>query len=117
MRPYRAVRHSKPILCLLLILLGIGAIVMISSGDQQKHNYLPPEGYVPDQATAAMIAQAVCAPIYGADKVKQELPFTATLNQDRWVVTGTLPAGHKGGVAVVEISKKDGRILRVSHGK
>ena len=40
---------------------------------------------------------------------------------DVWTVEGTLPFGSGGmcvgGVDIVEISKKDGRILRVSHGK
>jgi NTF2 fold immunity protein len=32
-------------------------------------------------------------------------------------VEGSLPKGAKGGVALAEISKEDGRIIRVSHGK
>ena len=42
----------------------------------------------------------------------------AKLENGIWHVSGSLPKGSvKGGVAVAEISKSDGRIIRVSHGK
>ncbi len=34
-----------------------------------------------------------------------------------WVVEGTLSAGYDGGVAHIEIRKKDCMILKVIHGK
>jgi hypothetical protein len=83
----------------------------------QKHSYVPPRGFVPDQQTAGRIAEAVWIPIYGEEHIKSERPFKARLENDVWTVEGTLPKGFVGGVAIAEISKSDGRILRVSHGK
>jgi NTF2 fold immunity protein len=81
------------------------------------HNYKPPEGYVPDAQTAIQIALAVWLPIYGRKQIDSEKPYTATLKDGVWTVSGTLPHGYNvGGVAVAEISKLDGTILRVSHG-
>ena len=74
-------------------------------------------GVVPDDATAIKIAVAVWEPIYGADKISAEKPFRATLTKGVWTVQGSLPEGMKGGVALAEISKADGRIIRISHGK
>src|SRR5712692_447266 len=83
-----------------------------------EHNYKPPEGYVPDAATAIKIAIAVWEPIYGQERISQQKPITAVLVNGIWTVEGSLPKQHAlGGVAVAEISKEDGRILRVSHGK
>ena len=82
-----------------------------------EHSYIPDTGFVPDERTAIQIAEAVLTPIYGADAVKQERPFTATLKDGSWTVVGSLPPGSVGGVALVEISRKDGRIQRVSHGR
>ena len=66
--------------------------------------YVPAEGYVPTAEVAIKIAE-------------QE-PYKATLAEGVWTVEGTLPKRYKkGGVAVAEISKRDGRILRVVHGK
>lgn len=84
---------------------------------QPKHNYKSLYGYVPDETTAIAISVASWNPIYGAEKIAKEKPYKAELKRDIWVVTGSLPEGYVGGVAIAEISKNDGTILRISHGK
>lgn len=79
--------------------------------------YTPQGGYVPDAETAIRIAEAVSTPIYGQAQIQREKPFHAVLSKGVWTVTGTLPRGKAGGVALAEISRKDGRVLRVIHGK
>jgi hypothetical protein len=98
----------------------LGAISLVVTGEvagrQRAFSYNPPNGFVPDQATAVRIAEAVWIPIWGEEHILAEKPFVATLNGDVWTVRGTLKAGF-GGVAEAEISKRDGRILRVVHGQ
>jgi hypothetical protein len=86
----------------------------------------PREGYVPSSDTAVQIAEAVLIPVYGKNKIESERPFTAKLKDGVWTVSGTLhcPDGKGGtttscvgGVAVVEISKADARILSMTHFK
>jgi len=96
----------------------------------------PTEGFVPDSATAVVIAEAVLIPIYGKERIQSERPFTATLKDDVWSISGTLhcPAPNTGdisgahpkarafqncmgGVATVEISKVDAHIISMIHGK
>ena len=78
---------------------------------------------MPDAKTAIAIAQAVLVPIYGADTIRREQPFSAKLVAGVWVVTGTEDCGdpsvHRcpGGVAEAHIAKKDGRIIAAFHGK
>src|SRR5579864_5417980 len=88
--------------------------------------YKPKAGYVPDSATAVKIAEAVLAPVYGEKNVIAERPFHAALKDGVWFVDGTLhcPGAAAdstehcfGGVAMVQISKEDGRILSMGHGK
>lgn len=83
--------------------------------------YKPKEGYVPDEATAKGIAEAVWIPVYGKELIEREKPFEAVLKEGVWTVTGTLPCpeGERclGGVAEIDISKDDGRVLRVIHGE
>jgi len=81
-----------------------------------KPHYVPERGFVPDEKTAIRIAEAVWLPIYGKH-IYNERPFRARLVGDIWHVTGYLPPNLLGGVAEVEISKADGKILRVSHGR
>ena len=79
--------------------------------------YIPKNGFVPDKATALKIAIAVWLPIYG-NVIYKEQPFNAVLKDEVWTVSGSLPKGYNiGGVVMIRIQKKDGKILRVIHGK
>ena len=82
-----------------------------------RHHFIPSAGMVPDSATAVRIAEAVLVPIYGQAVVDQQRPFKAMLADSVWIVNGTIPPNHVGGVAEVELLKRDGRVLRVSHGQ
>ena len=101
----------------LLVVFCIVAVSVILASASQKHSYVPPKGFVPDEKTAIRIAAAVWSPIYGEEEIRSEKPFVASLKSGVWTVQGSLPKGWDGGVAIAEISKSDGRILRVSHGK
>lgn len=81
------------------------------------HHFVPDSGYVPDSTTAAQIARAVLAGIYGDDRIQKQQPLQARLVGETWTVEGTLPDQHVGGVGIVVLSKRDGRIIRVSHGQ
>ena len=95
----------------------IGGLSIAFSAQEKKHNYLPANGYVPDAKTAIKIAVAVWSPIYGEKQIQNKKPYKARLNKDIWIVDGSLPKGSPGGVPEAEISKQDGRIIRISHGK
>jgi hypothetical protein len=79
-------------------------------------NTRPPiSNLVPNEKTAVAIALAVLEPIYGAQLLKLESPFRATLKGGAWTVEGTLPRGYIGGVATVELSQDDARIISIVH--
>ncbi|HJT43800.1 MAG TPA: NTF2 fold immunity protein [Rhizomicrobium sp.] len=81
--------------------------------------YIPKAGFVPDAATATAIARVVLIRVYGAAKIREEEPPTANRSGDIWTVAGTLPCPKVnscvGGTAKLQLSAKDGRILRVIH--
>ena len=102
---------------LVVVAIGIAAADGLATS-QSTASYIPPNGFVPDATTASRIAEAVWIPIYGEKQIATQKPFKATLKGDVWTVTGNdLPPGTLGGVAEADISKRDGRILRVSHGQ
>ena len=84
-------------------------------------SYRPKSGYVPDSATAVKIAEAVLVPVYGEKQVVSERPFTATLKKNVWTIEGTFRcpdgAGCRGGAAIVQLSKLDGRIVSMTFGR
>ena len=98
----------------IIFLLAVMALPLFA----QEHNVRPVQGLVPDAKTAIAIAVAVWSPIYGEKKIASEQPYVATLSEDgKWTVTGSLPKGWRGGTAIAVISKSDGQVLRVSHGR
>jgi hypothetical protein len=76
---------------------------------------LPPQGIVPDEITAVKIAEAVFAPIFGAEEVAKFRPYHAQLKDGFWTVYGTLQEGSLGGTPELIISKKDARVVEVWH--
>lgn len=93
----------------------LALVCFYAFGQVKRANYKPKDGYVPDEQTAIAIAVAVWIPIYGREEIEKEKPYKATLKNGVWTVTGSLPEGYDGGTAIAEISKEDGRILRVIH--
>jgi hypothetical protein len=93
------------------------ACVLATQVCAQEHNYRPPKGLVPNAKTAIAIAVAVWSPIYGEKQIASEKPYIATLAEGKWTVTGSLPKGWAGGVAIAVIARADGQIVRVSHGQ
>ncbi len=112
--------NRKLILIIFTILLSSFIIQpsILKAEENKKHNYKPKEGYIPNEETAIKIAVAVWIPIYGKEKIEKEKPYKAVLKDGIWYVEGSLEEGFvKGGVAEAEISKDDGHIIRISHGK
>jgi hypothetical protein len=100
-----------------LVLCGLILISTQTTFGWAGQSYKPPLGFVPDANTACKIAEAILEPIYGKAKILAERPFTAVLHGGVWLVKGTLHTKGHGGVARVQISKADGRILGAIHGR
>ncbi len=103
---------KKVFLFLMLCLL----VTDYSFAESDNHSFIPEKGFVPNAETAINIAEAVWLPIYGTS-IYQRKPFSAKLENDVWIVKGSLPKNLLGGVPIAEISKSNGEILRVSYGK
>lgn len=76
---------------------------------------------VPTELVATQIAEAVLVPIYGKDVLKQR-PFKVRDENGYWIIDGVLKTTKPGtvvigGVAHIEIRKRDGSIQNVIHGK
>ncbi len=79
--------------------------------------YVPPNGFIPDKKTALRVAEAILTAAYGEKQIATEQPLKiALLDNDVWMVWGTLDRRYLGGVAVVKISKKTGKVLYLTHG-
>jgi hypothetical protein len=72
---------------------------------------------VTQERTAILIAEAIAAEAYGPAIVDSQRPFSAVRKGDKWLVRGYIPPLTPGGVAKIEVSVRDGRILSLIHGK
>jgi hypothetical protein len=111
----------------LSILIAIGTLISCAAlaeekptpfnNNAQPFNYLPTQGVIPNSDVAIQVGTSILTPIYGEARISKEKPFKATLSGDVWVITGTLNRSSDfNGVALIELSKSDGRVLRISHG-
>ena len=92
-------------------------LARIAQADGRVLDEAPADGFVPDAETAVRIAEAVLVPVYGQAQIDRQGPLTATEHDGVWTVTGRLPPGRAGGVALVRIARRDGTILRMIHGR
>ena len=88
-----------------------------SKGYSDVKGYFPNEGLVPTVEIAFQIAEPILVNLYGRETIEEEKPFSINLENDIWIIEGTLEKGFKGGVAYMEISKINGTILKVIHTK
>lgn len=103
---------------LLLILFAIMFSVKNSNINiDDGHSYVPKNGFVPDKETATKIAELIAKKIYGDPRIDAQKPFQTDLKGEVWKVSGTIPPNFLGGTFEVYLSKVDGKIIRVTHGK
>lgn len=81
-----------------------------------KMGYIPKEGFIPNGETAKKIAEAIWLPIYG-EEILECKPYIVELKNDIWNVQGTLSSNKQGGVPYIQISKKNGTIIKLYHTK
>lgn len=108
-----AIRATAAVSLLVTAFLAHGQSVQAK--DMRINDVPPIRNLVPDAETAIAIATAVLIPIYGERQVKFESPFTASLEGSTWLVVGHVPEGWLGSAAAVELSKENGRIIRILH--
>ncbi|MBV6319868.1 YbbC/YhhH family protein [Duganella violaceipulchra] len=74
-------------------------------------------GAVLNEETAKKIAEAILIPIYGKNAIEKQKPFSVSLKNDTWVISGYLPEDMLGGTFLIIICKQDGRIIKITHGR
>jgi len=89
----------------------------LSVADYSEYEgYFPKEGFIPTEEIAFQVAEIILGNIYGKEWIESEKPFSINLENDIWIIEGTLYS-RKGGVAYMEIRKSSGEILKIYHGK
>ena len=97
------------------IKVGFATLALCCAVSAQTRN--PSKDRIPDEATAIKVGEARLSSIYGKDHIRHEEPFHAALEKGVWTVAGSMPPGSVGGVAVIRLNKKTGRVISYIHTK
>jgi NTF2 fold immunity protein len=72
---------------------------------------------IKNKETAIAIAEPILFDIYGKKDIINERPYECYLIDGYWYISGTLPKDWLGGVFEIIINAKDGKIIKLTHGK
>jgi|ERR1700733_10677251 hypothetical protein len=78
-------------------------------------SYRPKVGVVPNEKTAATIAEAILIPIYGDKQIQSQKPFKVTLENNIWLIEGVVDPPEPRGNFALRLSKVDGKVLYITH--
>lgn len=81
------------------------------------NNEILPDKVIPDSQTAVDVAEIVLFNIYGKENIIQQRPYNLNLIDDYYIIEGTLPKNTLGGTFLIIINSKDGKIIKLTHGK
>jgi hypothetical protein len=66
---------------------------------------------------AIALAEVVLFEIYGKDKIEKQQPYKVYNIDKHWIISGTIPSYFNGGTFLFIMDSRDGRILKIMHGK
>lgn len=72
---------------------------------------------IKNSESAVSIAETILVNLYGKAIINSEKPFECYLVDGYWYLRGTLPKNYTGGVFEMIMSAKDGRVVKLVHGK
>lgn len=81
------------------------------------NNEILPDKVIPDSQTAVDVAENFLFNIYGKENIIQQRPYNLNLIDDYYIIEGTLPKNTLGGTFLIIINSKDGKIIKLTHGK
>jgi hypothetical protein len=75
------------------------------------------EELLPNEEVAIAVAEPILFNIYGKERIMEERPYKTIRSGEHWVIEGHLDDDMLGGVFEIILSSKDGRVMKISHGK
>ena len=72
---------------------------------------------IKDSITAIAIAEPLLFSIYGRKNIISQRPYDIYQIDNYWVLSGTLPKDSAGGTFLIITDDRNGKVVRVTHGK
>lgn len=83
----------------------------------QSSDVEPQNGFVADAVVAAAVGEMILGAVYGRDRIRAQLPLLAVESEGVWTIRGQRARGTLGGVALIEVRRRDGAVVRVTHSR
>ena len=86
--------------------------------DKTQHNIVDNKRQIiPDSVTAIGVAEKILFRTYGQANIENQRPYEIYRIKNYWSISGTLPQDALGGTFLIIMDSRDGRIIRITHGK
>lgn len=72
---------------------------------------------ISNSKTAVSVAESILFPIYGKKNIIDQRPYKVNKIDGYWVINGTLSQNKLGGTFLIILNSKDGKVIKLSHGK
>jgi hypothetical protein len=86
--------------------------------DTSPHNVVDnKKEIISDSMMAVDIAEIILFKGYGQENIKRQRPYEIYKIKNYWSISGTLPRNRLGGTFLIIMDARDGRIIKITHGK
>lgn len=72
---------------------------------------------IPDAKSAIIVAEKILFKVYGKEQIKKQRPYNVVFQEGYWILNGTQPKPTIGGVFLIIMNSKDGKIIELTHGE
>ncbi|MBO6200749.1 MAG: hypothetical protein J6N74_03915 [Chryseobacterium sp.] len=72
---------------------------------------------IPDSKSAIIVAEKILFKVYGKEEIKKQRPYNVVFQSNYWIINGTMSKTEIGGVFLIILNSKDGKILELIHGE
>lgn len=75
------------------------------------------EKVISNEEVALKYAELILFDIYGKDNIIEQRPYEINLTNEYWIIQGRLKEDIKGGTFLIIFNSKNGKIIKLTHGK
>lgn len=85
--------------------------------DSTLHNTIGKDELIIDEKTAISMVEPLLFSVYGKENIVKQKPYKIGKFKNYWVISGTFNSFGFGGVFEIIMDSKNGKIVRLTHGK
>lgn len=80
-------------------------------------NEILPDRVIPDSQTAVNVAENILFKTYGKENIIKQRPYDLNFIDGYYIINGTFQEPTIGGTFLIILNSKDGKIIKLTHGK